>query len=132
MAIIFPKKTTYDTPEGNYRVVVREAFEMAGSKLRIIFQILSLAHRTLIYLAGKNYPPGKQTLADDLFDWLGTDEVHKFIKDDGTVDVAKLKGQLADIQIVHINNDDHDLPFAYVSKIKPAGTLTPDFESDAA
>ena len=66
MAYIYLKKTTYATPEDDYRAVVREAFEMNNGTLRIVFQILSLTHKAAIYLAGKNYAPGKKTLAEDL------------------------------------------------------------------
>ena len=130
--IIVPKKMTYDTPEGNHRAVVRDAFEMQDRTLRIVFQILSLPHKFLIYLAGKNYPPGKQALADDLFEWLGIEKMQTMLNADGSLDIDKLKGLHADIHIVHIHNDDHEQPYAFVSKIKPAGTLTPDSQSDAA
>lgn len=131
MAIIFPKRTTYETPEGDYRAVVRDAFEKNDGELRIVFQILSLPHPVLIYLAGKNYAPGKQALADDLYDWLGLEGIQKVLKADNTIDVAKLKGLHADIRLVHIHNDDYDQPFAFVSKITPPGALTPDFQSAA-
>jgi len=131
MAVIFPKKTTYETPEGDYRAVVRDAFEKNDGELRIVFQIQSLTHKLLIYLAGKNYAPGKKSITDDLFEWLGLEGVEKVLKADGTIDVAALKGLPADIRVVHIHNDDHDIPYAFVSKITEPGTLTPDFQSAA-
>jgi hypothetical protein len=131
MAFILPKKATFETPEGDYRAVVRDAFEMADGSLRIVFQILSLKHNIITYLAGKNYAPGKQSIADDLFEWLGLVGLQKLIKADGSIDVAKLKGLHADIRLVHIHNDDYDKPYAFVSKITAPGTLTPDFQSAA-
>lgn len=131
MPFIFPKKNTYETPEGDYRAVVRDAFEKNDGELRIVFQILSLPHRILTYLAGKNYAPGKQSLADDLFDWLGLEGVQTVLKTDGTIDAAKLKGLPADIRVVHIHNDDYDQPFAFVKKITPPGDLTNEFQSAA-
>jgi hypothetical protein len=128
MAFIFPKRTTYETPEGDYRAVVRDAFEKNDGTLRIVFQVLSLPHKILTYLAGKNYTPGKQSVADDLFEWLGLNGVEEILKADDTIDVAQLKGVFADIRIVHIHNDDHDIPYAFVSKITKAGALTPDFQ----
>jgi hypothetical protein len=129
--IIFPKKTTFETPEGDYRVVVRDAFEKQDGTLRIVFQILSLTHNLLIYLAGKNYEAGKQALADDLFEWLGLEKVQTVVKADGSIDVAKLKGLHADIRLVHIHNDDYKKPYAFVNKITAPGGLTPDFQSAA-
>jgi len=108
--IIFPKKTTFETPEGDYRVVVRDAFEIADGSLRIVFQIESLKHNVITYLAGKNYAPGKQSIAGDLFEWLGLVGLQKLIKEDGSIDVAKLRGLHADIRLVHIHNDDYDNP----------------------
>jgi len=99
--------------------------------LRIVFQISSLQHKFITYLAGKNYAPGKQTIADDLFEWLGLKGLHALIKEDGSIDVAKLKGLHADIRLVHIHNDDYENPYAFVSKITAPGTLTPDFQSAA-
>ena len=131
MAFIFPRKITYGTPQDDYRTFVREAFEMADGTLRIVFQIVSLTDKILIYLAGKNYAPGKQTIADDLFDWLGLEGVQKILKPDGTIDVAKLKGLHADIRVVHVHNDAYEKPYVYVSKITPPGELTPDFQSAA-
>lgn len=131
MAILLPKRTTYETPEGDYRAVVRDAFEKNDGELRIVFQILSLPHSILIYLAGKNYAPGKQALADDLYDWLGLERVQKVLKADNNIDVAKLKGLHADIRVTHIANDGWDHPYVFVSKITPPGTLTPDFQSAA-
>ena len=131
MAFIIPKRTTYETPEGDYRTVVRDAFEKLDGELRIVFQILSLNSNIITYLAGKNYAPGKQTIADDLFEWLGLVGLQKLIKEDGSIDVAKLKGLQADIRLVHIHNDDYDKPYAFVSKITAPGGLTPDFQSAA-
>ena len=131
MAFIFPKKTTYETPEGDYRAFVRDAFELQDGTLRIVFQIQSLAHNILIYLAGKNYSPKKQAIADDLFDWFGIEGIQKFLKADNSLDVAKLKGLSADIRVVHIRNDEYEVPYTFVSKITPPGTLTPDFQSAA-
>jgi len=131
MAFILPKKTTFETPEGDYRAVVRDAFEMADGSLRIVFEILSLKHNIITYLAGKNYAPGKQTIADDLFEWLGLKGLQTLIKADGSLDVAKLKGLHTDIRLVHIHNDDYDKPYAFVSKITAPGGLTPDFQSAA-
>lgn len=131
MAIHFPKKTTYETPEGDYRAVVRDSFEKNDGELRIVFQILSPSHPILLYLAGKNYAPGKQALADDLYDWLGLKGVQEVLKPDNSIDVAKLKGLHADIRVTHIHNDDYAQPFAFVSRITAAGTLTPDSQSAA-
>jgi len=131
MAFIFPKKATYETPEGDYRAVVRDAFEKNDGTLRIVFQIRSLPHNLLVYLAGKNYAPGKQSITDDLVEWLGLDGVQKVLKADSTIDVAALKGLHADIRVVHIHNDDYDHPFVFVNKITEPGRLTPDFQSAA-
>ena len=131
MAYIYSKKTTFETPEDDYRAVVKEIFEMNDGTLRIVFQILSLTHKAVIYLAGKNYAPGKKTLADDLCEWLGLDGVEKVLKEDGSIDVAKLKGLHADIRVVHLGDGEHDIPYSYISKITQAGRLTPDFESAA-
>lgn len=128
---IYPKKLSYDAPEGDYRAVVRDAFEMADGSLRIVFELLSLKSNIITYLAGKNYAPGKQSIADDLFEWLGLVGLQKLIKEDGSIDVAKLKGLHADIRLVHIHNDDYEKPYAFVSKITAPGTLTPDFQSAA-
>ena len=128
---IFPKKPTYDTPEGVYRAVVRDAFVKDDGTMRIVFQILSLTNNVLTYLAGKNYAPGKQSVADDLIAWLGLEGVQKVIKNDGSIDVAKLKGSHADIRVDHIYNDEYAKPFAHVSRITPPGELTPDFKSAA-
>ena len=131
MAFILPKKTTFETPEGDYRVVVRDAFEKPDGTLRIVFQILSLTHNLLIYLAGKNYEAGKQSLADDLFEWLGLEKVQTVVKADGSIDLAKLKGLQGDLRLVHIHNDDYKKPYGFVSKITAPGELTPDFQSAA-
>jgi len=132
MAIHFPKKATFETPEGDYRAVVRDAFEKEDGSLRIVFQISSLKSNIITYLAGKNYAPGKQTIADDLFEWLGLKGLQTLIMADGSIDVPKLRGLQADIRLIHIHNDDYDKPYAFVSKITPPGTLTPDFQSAAA
>ena len=132
MAIIFPKTSTFDTPEGDYRVVVHEAFEKSKGTLRIVFRVLSLEHKLLVYLAGKTYEAGKAALADDLIGWLGLEAIQRFVRPDGTIDVAKLKGLHADIRIDHIHNDDYEKPFAFVSKITAPSILTPSFQSDAA
>jgi hypothetical protein len=131
MAFILLKKPIYDTPEGDYRAVVRDAVEKLDCELRIVFQILSLQHKFITYLAGKNYAYGKQTIADELFEWLGLKGLHTLIKADGSIDVAMLKELHADIRLVHIHNDDYDKPFAFVCKIDAPGTLTPDFQSAA-
>ena len=131
MPIYLPKKQTYETPEGDYRAVVRDAFEKNDATLRIVFQIQSLPHKLLTYLAGKNYAPGKQSITDDLFEWLGLEGVQKVLKADGMIDVAALRGLHADIRVVHIHNDDYDKPFVFVNKITKPGELTPDFQSAA-
>lgn len=131
MAFIIPKRNTYETPEGDYRAVVRDAFEKLDGELRIVFQISSLKHNFITYLAGKNYSPGKQSIADDLFEWLGLRGLQTLIKEDGSIDVAKLKGLQADIRLVHIHNDDYEAPYAFVNKITAPGGLTPDFQSAA-
>ena len=131
MAFTFPKITSFDTPEGDYRAVVRNAFEMKDGALRIVFEILSLDHCALTFVAGKSYAPGKQAVADDLFDWLGLAGVQEILNTDRTIDAAKLKGRFADIRVTHITNDDYEKPFVFVSEINPPGALTPEFQSAA-
>jgi hypothetical protein len=130
MAFILSKKTTYEVPEDDYRAVVRDAFEQNDGSFRIVFEITSKVHPVLTYLAGKNYKPGKRSFADDLYDWLGLKGIQYVLKQDRTIDAAKLKGQEADIRITHIQNDEHAQPYSFVSKIAPPGELV-NFQSAA-
>lgn len=132
MAYKFPKKTTFDVPEGDYRAVVKDAFEMKNGAFRIVFSITSATHPLLNYVAGKNYPAGRDTVADDLINWLGLEQLQDIIQPDGTIDGGKLQGLSADIRIEHIHNDEYEKPFAFVSKIATAGKLTQDSSEKAA
>lgn len=130
MAYIPPKKKTYKTPEGDYRVICWEAFE-TNEGMRLVFQIISLVHPLLVYFAGKNYKRTDEKFMDDLITWLGLGGAQKVLRPDGSVDFEKLKGLHADIRIEHIPNDEHEHPYSYVKEIRPAGDLT-HFQSDAA
>ena len=131
MAYIIQKKTTYEVPENDYRAMVRDVFEMSDGTLRIVFQILSLTNGILNYLAGKNYATGKETIAEDLIEWLGIADAQEVIEPDGSINLEKLKGLHADIRVVHIHNESYDKPFVFVSKISSPGTLTLDSQSAA-
>ena len=135
--IILPKRTSYDLPEGGYRVFLRDAFETtqtdkktgrAGKVLRLVFQITSLKHPRYTYLAGKNYSQSDATkLANDLESWLG-DELNKLVDKNGAISIEKieaLKGREADIDVVHIDND-RNTAFRHIQRILPPGTLVDD------
>jgi hypothetical protein len=139
--IILPKKSSYDLPEGSYRVFLQNAFEhkqsdkgRAGQVLRLVFQVVSLKHPRCTYLAGKNYSLSDAAkLANDLDSWLG-DELNKLVDKNGAISIEKfetLKGKEADIDVVHIDND-RDTAFRHVQRILPPGTLVDDRQLDAA
>lgn len=126
-----PKLDSYDVAERDYRAFCRDAFEQRDGTLRIVFEITSLEDRFFNYVAGKNYADGKQTLAQDLMDWLGLAELNKIVGADGTINHKALRGRNADIRVSHIHNDDHEKPYCYVSKITKPGGLLPDISSAA-
>jgi len=116
------KTTTYKTPQGAHRTIVRDAFEKSDDTVRIIFEVTSTTHPLLIYLAGKNYKP-TDDLTSDLIKWLGVEKVQEMVKEDGTVFLEQLKGLEADICIEHIENDAYDDPFVFVKVIAAPGTF---------
>ena len=124
------KTTTYQTPEGEHQVIVRDAFEKPDGTVRIIFQITSTTHPLFIFLAGKNYKP-TDDLTKDLIEWLGVKKVHELIEEDGHFNLEKLKGLEADICIELIDNDAYEHPFAFVKAIAAPGTFYfgPDVEA---
>jgi len=116
------KTTTYQTPEGEHRTIVRDAFELANGNVRMIFQVTSTTHSLLIFLAGKTYKP-TDDLTKVLIEWLGVKRVHELIADDGNFDLEKMKGLEADICIELIDNDAYEHPFAFVKAIAAPGTF---------
>lgn len=141
--IILPKKPSYDLPEGSYHVFLRDAFEInksdnkgrEGQNLRLVFQITSLKHPRYTYLAGKNYSlSDAKKLANDLDSWLGS-ELDKLVDKNGAISIEKieaLKGREADIDVVHIDNDDYGTAFRHVQRILPPGILVDENQLDAA
>ena len=118
-----PKKTTtYQTPGGEHRTIVRDAFELANGNVRMIFQITSTTHPLFIYLAGKNYKP-TDDLTGDLIKWLGVNKVQEMITESGDIDLDMLKGLEADICIENIENNAYEHPFAFVKVIAASGTF---------
>ena len=118
-----PKKTTtYQTPGGEHRTIVRDAFEKPDGTVRIIFQITSTTHPLFIYLAGKNYKP-TDDLTGDLIKWLGVNKVQEMITESGDIDLDMLKGLEADICIENIENNAYEHPFAFVKVIAAPGTF---------
>jgi hypothetical protein len=139
--ITLPRKFSYDLPEGSYRAILRDAFEThpsdrgrVGKTLRLVFQIISLKHPRITYLAGKNYLLSDATkLAKDLDSWLG-DELTKLVDKNGATSIEKietLKGQEADIDVAHIDND-RDTAFRHIQRILPPGALVDERQLDAA
>ena len=127
--IILPKKNSYDLAEGSYRVFLKEVFTLKQSDkgradeiLRLVFQVTSLRHPRIVYLAGKNYNlSDAKKLANDLDSWLG-DELDKLLNANGALSLEKietLKGRTADIEVVRIYNDTHDTAFRHIQKLLP-------------
>jgi len=139
--IILPKRNSYDLPEGGYRVFLKDVFTLKQSDkgradefLRLVFQITSLRHARIVYLAGKNYNlSDAKKLANDLESWLGAD-LNTLVDKNGALSIEKieaLKSREADIDVVHIYNDDHDTAFRHIQRLLPPGTLVDD-QRDAA
>jgi hypothetical protein len=141
--IILPKKTSYDLPEGSYRGFLKEVFTLKqsdtngreGQVLRLVFQITSLKHPRIVYLAGKNYSlADAKKLANDLDSWIG-DELAKLVDANGALSIENIeaqKGREADIDVVHIDNESHETAFRHIQRILPPGTLVDDSQLGAA
>lgn len=136
LMMILPKKPSYDLPEGCYRATLREVFELRQTVkgreekvYRLVFQITSLRHPRLTYLAGKNYRASNAAkLGEDMDAWLG-EEFDRLVDADGTLALGKLEslqGRDADIEVVLIDNDSYDTAFRHVQRILPPGTLVDD------
>ena len=131
------KALIYNLNDGDYYVVVRDAFIAPNKKIRVVFEVLSKQSPLVIYLAGKNYRQDTSQFATDLIGWLGLEQSEKLVKD-GIVDLGALKGLKADITIEnHDEVDKYEKPYSFVSRVKAPGTLVEaieeaEHEEDAA
>src|SRR4051812_16714727 len=127
MPIYLPQAETYEVPEGEYRAVVRDAFEYNEGKLRITFELRANNILNLTYLAGKNYEANDPALGRDLTEWLGQEGVSSLLNPDGSLDYARLRGRQADIRISLIRNRKYPTPFRNVQRITAPGRLVADY-----
>jgi len=126
-----PVGENFNVPEGAYRVVLKEAFEVnkpgkTEKSARLKFKVLTDNLSGQEYFVGKGYP---KTLAlgselrIDLESWLGR-EGYSALATDGVIDLDRLIGHRADVYVTNIYNDGYDAPFVHIAKIAPEGTLT--------
>ena len=71
--------------------------------------------------------PAESPLDDDLVQfvdsWMGGD-LERLCDEDGEIDIARLKGEKADLKITHRKRaGKHSYPFVIIKKIHPPGTL---------
>ena len=74
-------------------------------------------------MAGKNYygterRSADESLLDDLFKIMGNG-AREFQREDGSVDLDRLVGLEANLNIVHQQSDRYDDPFCRIVSIKP-------------
>jgi hypothetical protein len=128
--IKIPKRISYDLPEGRCRAFLRDVFavkkpgSVEADTIRFVWEITSLIHPRITYVAGKNYRLADSKLAHDLESWLGS-ELDPLLNQEGGLEIETLKGFVgkeADIDVVHITND-RDTAFRYIQKIAPPGEL---------
>lgn len=126
------KSENFDTPEGIYRVAVKNVFELpepykdeTDTSIRIKWRILEPSSPFFEYVVGKRYPRSlKQhsSLWKDLTAWLGTEGMQCLIQD-GQLSLDRLKDLEADVEVAHIDNGQKK-PYVFVRRIGPPGALT--------
>lgn len=128
-----PKERSFDVDPGQYRAVLKSVILLKDKKtkkghqdnVRLVFDIKSAGKGCVQYCAGKNYEPSMalgSDLREDLKSWRG----HDLTADElnvGAVDLEKLIGSEADLNIGNIENSGHSKPFVFIQEIRPAGTL---------
>lgn len=133
MKITIPKQTSFDVPEGQYRVKLRDVCELSrkrmdcDSQVRLVFDVVFPNDKRKQFKLGKNYCADcdhSSELIADLEAWLG-DDLANLQDDGGKLDLAKLKGREADVDVSHISNEKYEQPFVYIKGMYEPGTLLP-------
>lgn len=124
-----PKDDTYDLPEGRYRAVlssVRPQWKPHANKpvqqIRLLFavEVPSLLNKNP--MAGRTFNFDLKRGAElrcFIESWLGAD----FFNRNTSVDVEKLVGFSADLNLIHRHNDGYDRPYVFIEAIDQAGKL---------
>ncbi len=134
MKLTLPKVPCWHCPEGTFPATCRDVritTELKNGRqtnsLLVVFEIDvdDGDDENVQYLAKRKYElPMKagSPLMNDLAAWIGADALKK----QRQWDPMTLKGQRADVSLVHIHNEGYPKPFVYVQKISALGSLVPE------
>lgn len=117
---------SFIAPEGRRNATIDEArrFDLEGKeRIRVVWALEYHSEDQFTFVAGKNYYEGEQrsadeALLDDLFKIIGN-AVRELQRPDGTVDLDRVVGMQANLNIVHQQSHQYDDPFCRIVSIKP-------------
>jgi hypothetical protein len=125
------KRQCWNLPSGFHqaKIVSAQLIKSATKdelELRLIFEIISLAHPTKIYVAKRVYRIAEsETIIDDL-EHLLNGKVEQVVNLSGEIipeALVLLVGKNVDIEVEHHRGKNHDEPFCLVTKVKQQGVL---------
>lgn len=117
---------SFHAPEGRRNAAIDESrrFDVEGKEaIRVVYRLASCPGDEFTFMAGKNYygterRSADESLLDDLFKIM-RNGVSEFQRPDGTVDLDRIVGIEANLNIVHQQSDRYDDPFCRIVSIKP-------------
>jgi hypothetical protein len=129
---------SFHAPEGRRNSAIDEArrFDVEGKEaIRVVYKMASSPEDEFTFMAGKNYYATKrrsadEALLDDLFKIMGG-AVRELQRPDGTVDLDRIVGIEANLNIVHQQSNRYDDPYCRIVSIKPKVVEPPVVQAQA-
>ena len=119
------KVVSWLPPAGPYNTVFRSSGKDSNGREVIRFQITSLQHTIYEYWARHPFRDADRwKLNTHILNWLGED-TYKEIMNGGGLNLEKLYGMEADIEVKLIPNKKGGEPLRIIETVAPYGTLSP-------
>jgi|GEM_PF-2514231 hypothetical protein len=129
MDIKIRKMRDYNVPKGIYRAKVVDFYAVKSKNecdqtRKLVLAPLKLETKARLQTAAKTYCVDEPSdeLMEDLMAIMG-EELEEHVLDNGSFDTDAMIGRHVDAVVDHLHGDSYEKPFAFVSKIYPAGTL---------
>ena len=129
MNIKIEKKRGYSVPKGIYRAKVVGFYAVKGKNdceqsRKLVLAPLKLETKTWLQTAAKTYcvDEPNEELMEDLMAVMG-EEFEEHVLDNGDFNTDAMIDRHVDAVVEHLHRDSYEKPFAFVSKIYPAGTM---------